>query len=79
MNLIKWITKQFSRKPLLAQPAVSNCALIEVWDADLDSLKSKWVNEYMNNGYDVEEPVDVKWNRKTMSFQYRFIVKKHCC
>ena len=22
MNLIKWITKQFSRKPLLAQPAV---------------------------------------------------------
>ena len=25
MNLIKWITKQFSRKPLLAQPAVSKC------------------------------------------------------
>jgi len=79
MNLIRKIYDKLRRKPLLVIPVVSNCALIEVWDADLDGLQKKWVNEYMNNGYEIEEPVEVKWNFRTMQIEYRFVVKKHCC
>ncbi len=76
MKLKTWITRISKAS---ATPVVSNSDLIVVWDADLDKLQSKWVNDYMNKGYDIEEPVDVKLNHKTMQYEYRFIVKKHCC
>lgn len=45
-----------------------------IWCSDLDEAELMWEKEYMNNGWDVYEPIEVKWNLSKMDFLYCFKV-----
>ena len=72
MNLIKWITKQFSRNPLLAQPAVSGSAEL---DYSLKTGEKVWftykTNPRSSDDWIEAEILDLNWAYKAAALQLK--------
>lgn len=56
----------------LRQPAVRQ----RTFSADtMEELEKIWQTELMNNGWDIEKPLDVRWNWYKFDYEYYFVAK----
>lgn len=52
-------------------------SVLTIWCSDLREAEDLWQNVYMLNGWDVDQPIEVKWNWKRFDYLYTFRVSKH--
>ena len=64
-------------KQLFAINNVSNSEELTIWCNDLNAAERLWQEVYIPDGWDVKEPIDLKWNWKRFEYQYMFkLIKK---
>ena len=48
----------------------------KIWSSDLVEVDRLWKEVYLLDGWDVEKPVEIKWNWIKFEYQYLLIIKK---
>ena len=49
---------------------------ITIWCNKLDDIENLWHNSLMNAGWDVKEPIKVKFNWRKFQWQYKAVFIK---
>jgi hypothetical protein len=52
-------------------------SVLTIWCSDLQEAEDLWQKVYMLDGWDVDQPIEVKWNWKRFDYLYTFRVSKH--
>lgn len=52
-------------------------SVLTIWCSELEEAEDLWQKVYMLDGWDVEQPIEVKWNWKHFDYLYTFKVSKH--
>lgn len=52
-------------------------SVLTIWCSELQEAEDLWQKVYMINGWDAEQPIEVKWNWKHFDYLYTFKVSKH--
>ena len=52
-------------------------SVINIWCSSLDEAEFLWQKKYMLDGWDIEQPLEVRWNWKKLEYLYHFKVSKH--
>ena len=66
---------KYLKQSLTTHKAYDN-VVVTIWTNDLNNAQRVWEGVYMNDGWDIDEPIKVKWNWKRLEYQYRFKVKR---
>lgn len=48
-----------------------------IWCSDVQEAENLWEKVYMRDGWNVVQPLEVKWNWKKFNYLYAFRVSKH--
>ena len=52
-------------------------SVLTIWCSELQEAEDLWQKVYMLDDWDVEQPIEVKWNWKHFGYLYTFKVSKH--
>ena len=52
-------------------------SVLTIWCSDLQEAEDLWQKVYMPDDWDVDQPIEVKWNWKKFDYLYTFRVSKH--
>ena len=50
--------------------------VLSIWCSELQEAEELWQKVYMPDGWDIEQPIEVKWNWKMFDYLYMFKVSK---
>jgi hypothetical protein len=67
---------ELAQNPPFCKTDVRRSVLI-IWCSDLQEAEDLWQKVYMLDGWDVDQPIEVKWNWKRFDYLYTFRVSKH--
>jgi len=52
-------------------------SVLTIWCSDLQEGLDLWQKVYMLDGWDVVQPIEVRWNWKRFDYLYTFRMSKH--
>ena len=67
---------KLSLTPLFWKTEVKR-SFLTIWCSNLQEAEELWEKVYMIDGWNVEQPLAVKWNWKRFNHLYSFRVSKH--